>query len=71
MSAVDERVRRRFLAHDCACIHPGFLDRPTGFAGSGRSESMLRRFAAFLVATAVIPAPELPQSHGERCEHLP
>ena len=70
LATADERVRRRFLAHDCTCVHPGFLDRPAGFAGSGRSGSMLRRFAAFLADREVVPAPEVPQPRAERCEHL-
>ncbi len=70
LADADERVRRRFLAHDCACAHPGFLDRPTGFVGSTASGSMLRHFAAFLVDRNVVPAPKAPQSHTERWEHL-
>ena len=70
LADADERVRRRFLAHDCACAHPGFLDRPTGFVGSTGSGSMLRHFAAFLVDRNVVPAPKAPQSHTERWEHL-
>ncbi len=69
-AATDKRVRRRFLAHDCACVHPGFLGRPTGFTGSDNSESMLRLFTAFLVDRAVIPAPKAPQSHAKHGEHL-
>ena len=70
LADADERVRRRFLAHDCTCAHPGFLDRPTGFVGSTGSGSMLRHFAAFLVDRNVVPAPKAPQSHTERWEHL-
>ena len=70
LAEADERIRRRFLAHDCACVHPGFLDRPTGFAGSTASRSMLRLFAAFLVDRNVIPAPKVPQRRAERWEHL-
>lgn len=70
LAATDERIRRRFLAHDCTCVHPGFLDRPTGFAGSDRTGSMLRRFAAFLVDRNAIPAPKVPQRHAEHGEHL-
>ena len=71
LAAADERIRRRFLAHDCACVHPGFLDRPCGFAGSERSSgSMLRRFVAFLADRDVIPAPKVPQRRAERWEHL-
>ena len=68
--AADERVRRRFLAHDCACVHPGFLDRPVGFAGSAKSGLLLRRLAAFLADRNVIPAPKVPKRHAERWEHL-
>ena len=71
LAAVDAHVRRRFLAHDCACVHPGFLDnRPTGFAGSDSSKAMLRHFAAFLADRNVIPAPKVPQRHAEHGEHL-
>ncbi len=70
LAEADECVQRHFLAHDCACVHPGFLDRPTGFAGSDSSGSMLRHFAAFLVDRDVIPAPKVPQSHVEHGEHL-
>ena len=70
LAAADERVLRRFLAHDCTCAHPGFLDRPFGFAGSKWAGSTLRRFAAFLVSRDVIPAPEVPQLHAEHGEHL-
>ncbi|MCY3748235.1 MAG: tyrosine-type recombinase/integrase [Chloroflexi bacterium] len=71
LAEADERVQRRFLAHDCTCVHPGFFDnRPSRFAGSDTSASMLRRFAAFLVDRDVIPAPEVPQSHVEHGEHL-
>ncbi len=70
LAEADERVQRRFLAHDCACVHPGFLDRPTGFTGSATSGSTLRHFAAFLVDTNVIPAPKVPQRHAEHGEHL-
>ena len=70
LAETDERIRRRFLAHDCACAHPGFFDRPTGFAGSRTSGSMLRLFTAFLVDRDVIPAPKAPQSHAEHGEHL-
>ena len=70
LAAADERVLRRFLAHDCACVHPGFLDnRPVGFVGSKEAGSTLRRFAAFLVLRDVIPAPEVPQLHAEHGEH--
>ena len=69
LAEADERIRHRFLAHDCACVHPGFLDRPTGFAGSDGSGSMLRLFAAFLDRN-VIPAPKVTQRHAERGEHL-
>ncbi len=70
LAAADEPVRRRFLAHDCACAHPGFIDSPTGFAGSDSSGSRLRLFAAFLADQAVIPAPEVPQPGAERSGHL-
>ncbi len=70
LAVADERVQRRFLAHDCTCVHPGFLDRPSRFAGSDTSGSMLRHFAAFLVDRDVIPAPKVPQSHVEHGEHL-
>ncbi|MYF31420.1 MAG: tyrosine-type recombinase/integrase [Gammaproteobacteria bacterium] len=70
LAEADERVQRRFLAHDCTCVHPGFLDRPTGFAGSRTSGSTLRLFAAFLVDRNVIPAPVVPQRHAEHGEHL-
>lgn len=70
LTAADERVRRRFLAHDCTCVHPGFLDRPVGFVGSRGSGSMLRRFAAFLADRDVIPAPKVPPSRAEHGEHL-
>ena len=70
LAAADERIRRRFLAHDCACVHPGFLDRPIGFAGSDKSGSRLRRLAAFLADRNVIPAPKAPKHHAERWEHL-
>ena len=70
LAAADERVLRRFPAHDCACVHPGFLDnRPVGFVGSKEAGSTLRRFAAFLVLRDVIPAPEVPQLHAEHGEH--
>ncbi len=48
----DDRIRNRFLARDCACVHPGFLDRPTGFAGSGASGSMLRYFTGLFRMSA-------------------
>ena len=71
LAEADERVQRRFLAHDCTCAHPGFLDkRPSRFAGSDSSGSILRLFAAFLVDRSVIPAPKVPQSHVEHGEHL-
>ena len=70
LAATDEHVQRRFLAHDCACVHPGFLDRPVGFAGSDSSGSMLRLFVAFLVDRNVIPAPKVPQPHAEGGEHV-
>ncbi|MCY4138556.1 MAG: hypothetical protein OXF56_09860, partial [Rhodobacteraceae bacterium] len=70
LAATDERIRNRFLAHDCTCVHPGFLDRPSRFAGSDSSGSILRLFAAFLVDRSVIPAPKVPQSHVEHGEHL-
>lgn len=65
LAAADERIRRRFLAHDCTCAHPGFLGRPVGFAGSDTSRSILRLFVAFLVDRDVIPAPKVPQPHAE------
>ena len=71
LAAADERIQRRFLAHDCACVHPGFLDnRPVGFAGSDSSKAMLRRFAAFLADRNVMPAPKVRQRRVERSEHL-
>ena len=71
LAAADERIQRRFLAHDCACVHPGFLDnRPFGFAGEDRSRSMLRRFAAFLADRNAVPAPTVRQRRVERSEHL-
>ena len=70
LAETNERVWRRFLAHDCACVHPGFLERPTGFAGSDRTGSTLRLFTAFLVDRNVIPAPVVPQRHVEHGEHL-
>ena len=70
LAAADERVRRRFLAHDCACVYPGFFDRPAGFAGSDRSGSRLRLLAAFLADRDVIPAPKVPERDAERWEHL-
>ena len=71
LAEADERVQRRFLAHDCTCGHPGFLDnRPSRFAGSDSSGSMLRLFAAFLVDRNVIPAPKVPQRHAKHGEHL-
>ena len=71
LAAVDERVQRRFLAHDCVCAHPGLFDnRPSRFAGSDTSGSTLRLFAAFLVDRNVIPALVVPQSHVEHSEHL-
>ena len=70
LAAADERVQRRFLAHDCACVHPRFLAKPIGFAGSRKSGSMLRRFAAFLEERDVIPSPKVPQPRAERWEHL-
>ena len=70
LAEADDRIRNRFLAHDCACVHPGFLVRPTGFAGSGASGSMLRHFIAFLVDRDVIPAPKVAQRHAEHGEHL-
>ena len=70
LAVADERVQRRFLAHDCTCVHPGFLERPIGFAGSNYSGSMLRRFAAFLAERDVIPLPKVPQLRTERWEHL-
>ncbi len=71
LAATDKRIRNRFLAHDCTCVHPGFFDkRPSRFAGKDKSRSMLRRFAAFLVDRDVIPAPKVPQSRVEHGEHL-
>ena len=70
LAAADERVRRRFLAHDCACVHPGFFNRPGRFAGTGTSEKVLRLLAAFLADRDVIPPPKVPQRHAERWEHL-
>ena len=71
LAATDDRIRRRFLAHDCACVHPGFLDnRPCRFAGSDTSGSMLRLFVTFLVDRAVIPAPKVPQPHAEHGKYL-
>ena len=70
LAEADDRIRNRFLAHDCACVHPGFLVRPTGFAGSGASGSMLRHFIAFLVDRDVIPAPKVVQRHAVYGEHL-
>ena len=71
LAATDERIRNRFLAHDCTCVHPGFLDnRPSRFAGSATSGSTLRFFAAFLVDKNVILAPKVPQRHAECGEHL-
>ena len=70
LAVADERVQRRFLAHDCTCVHPGFLDRPSRFAGSDTSGSMLRHFAAFLVDRDVIPAPKVSQPRAEHGEHL-
>ena len=71
LAAVDERVQRRFLAHDCVCAHPGLFDNmPRRFAGSDSSGSVLRLFAAFLMDTNVIPAPVVPQRHVEHGEHL-
>ena len=70
LAEADESIRRRFLAHDCACAHPGFLETPTGFAGSDSSRTMLRRLAAFLADRNVIPAPKIPRRHAERWERL-
>ena len=71
LAAADERIRNRFLAHDCTCVHPGFLDnRPCRFAGSDISGTMLRLLAAFLVERAVIPAPRAPQPQAAHGEHL-
>ena len=70
LAAADERVRRRFLTHDCTCVHPGFLDRPVGFAGSDKSGSLLRLLAAFLADRNVILAPKVPKRHAERWDHL-
>ncbi|MDE0523215.1 MAG: tyrosine-type recombinase/integrase [Boseongicola sp.] len=71
LAGVDARVRRRFLAHDCACVHPVLFDKGScGFAGSDKSGSVLRHFAAFLADKAVILAPETPRSGVERREHL-
>ena len=70
LAAADERVRRRFLAHDCACIHPGFLNRPARFAGSDKCGKTLRFFVAFLAHRNVIPAPKIAKRHAERWEHL-
>ena len=71
LAAADERIQRRFLAHDCACVHPGFPDnRPVGFAGSDSSRAMLRRFAAFLADRNAVPAPKVGQRRVERSEHL-
>ena len=70
LAAADEHVRRRFLAHDCACVYPGFLHRPPGFAGSDSSGSRLRLLAAFLADRNVIPAPKVPERQAERWEHL-
>ena len=71
LAAANERIRNRFLAHDCTCVHPGFLDhRPCGFAGSDISGTMLRLFSTFLEERDVIPAPKVPQLHAQRGEHL-
>ena len=71
LAATDERVRNRFLAHDCTCVHPGFLDnRPQRFAGKNCSRSMLRLFAAFLADRDVIQAPKEPQPNAKHGEHL-
>ncbi len=70
LAASDERVRSRFLAHDCTCVHPGFLDRPVRFAGSRNSRSMLRLLAAFLADRDIIPAPRVSPSRAECWEHL-
>ncbi len=71
LAATDERVRNRFLAHDCTCVHPGFLDnRPQRFAGKNCSRSMLRLFAAYLTDRDVIQAPKVSQPHAGRGEHL-
>ncbi len=70
LAETDERIRRRFLVHDCACVHPGFFGRSTRFAGASTSGSMLRLFAAFMVGRNVIPAAKPPQSHAEHGEHL-
>ena len=70
LTRVDACVQRRFLAHDCNCVHPGFLDRPVGFAGADKSRKLLRLLAAFLADRNVISAPKVAKHHAERWEHL-
>ena len=71
LAATDARILGRFLGHDCACVHPRFLDnRPRRFAGSDSSRSMLRHFAAFLTDRHVIPTSKVPQRSMKRAEHL-
>ena len=70
LAAADERVRRRFLSHDCACVQPGFLDRRCGFAGSDSSGLRLRHFAGFLADRAVIPVPKAPRPDAGHGGHL-
>ena len=66
---VDGSALRRFLDHDCACAHPGFLSRPRPFSASRYTAAKLEAFADFLVKRGVATDWREPESNVHRSEH--
>ncbi len=54
LDRTDDGVIRRFLDHECACLHPGVYQAHGQFAGSFRTRFVIERFADFLARTRVI-----------------
>ena len=55
LAEVDDDVFSRFLAHDCACVHPHFFIRTGRFAGCNNSRSKIGLFIEHLIGTGIAP----------------
>ena len=55
LAEVDDDVLSRFLAHDCACVHPHFFIRSGRFAGRNNSRSKIELFIEYLIGTDIAP----------------
>ena len=61
LSEIDDGVSRRFLSHNCSCVHPGFFIRAGRFIGSKNSSGKIKLFIAYLVRTGITPQRPIPE----------